>query len=51
MVNYLHENESEIILFIFLVKIFISEIKHSRFRRNDFEAIKTIGRGAFGEGI
>ena len=34
-----------------LVKFFLSEIKHSRFRRNDFDAFKTIGRGAFGEGI
>ncbi len=34
-----------------IVKTFILRIKHSRFNRNDFETIKTIGRGAFGEGI
>jgi hypothetical protein len=34
-----------------IVKTFTLRIKHSRFNRNDFETIKTIGRGAFGEGI
>jgi len=34
-----------------IVRTFISRIKQSRFNRNDFETIKTIGRGAFGEGI
>ncbi|CAF3538977.1 unnamed protein product [Rotaria sp. Silwood1] len=36
------------ILFI-LVKTFVSRIKQCRLNRNDFEKIKTIGRGAFGE--
>ncbi|CAF4359365.1 unnamed protein product, partial [Rotaria sp. Silwood2] len=31
------------------VKAFVSRIKQCRLNRNDFEKIKTIGRGAFGE--
>lgn len=34
-----------------VVRTFISRIKQCRINRNDFEMIKTIGRGAFGEGI
>ncbi|CAF4871670.1 unnamed protein product, partial [Rotaria magnacalcarata] len=30
-------------------KSFISRVKRCRFNRNDFETIKIIGRGAFGE--
>ena len=36
--------------FVFLAKQVISHVKNSRLTRNDFETIKTIGRGAFGEG-
>ena len=32
------------------MKTFSSRIKHNRLTRNDFESIRTIGRGAFGEG-
>jgi hypothetical protein len=52
MVNLFSFIDIKINLKLFeLVRTFISEIKHSRFRRNDFEPIKIIGRGAFGEGI
>ncbi len=39
-----------LILFL-IVKTFVSRIKQCRLNRNDFEIIKIIGRGAFGEGI
>lgn len=34
-----------------IVRTFASRIKQCRLNRNDFEIIKTIGQGAFGEGI
>jgi hypothetical protein len=34
----------------FIAKSFVSRVKRCRFNRNDFETIKIIGRGAFGEG-
>lgn len=37
-------------IFFFLAKQVIGHVKNSRLSRNDFETIKTIGRGAFGEG-
>lgn len=33
-----------------LAKLFVSRVKRCRLNRNDFETIKIIGRGAFGEG-
>ena len=37
-------------MFILLAKSFVSRVKRCRLNRNDFETIKIIGRGAFGEG-
>jgi hypothetical protein len=34
----------------FVAKSFVSRVKRCRLNRNDFETIKIIGRGAFGEG-
>lgn len=36
--------------FFFVAKSFVSRVKRCRLNRNDFETIKIIGRGAFGEG-
>lgn len=33
-----------------LAKTFVTRVKRCRLSRNDFETIKIIGRGAFGEG-
>ncbi|CAF3715488.1 unnamed protein product [Rotaria socialis] len=41
--------EKTIAEFIEYAKSFISRVKRCRFNRNDFETIKIIGRGAFGE--
>ncbi|CAF1261292.1 unnamed protein product [Adineta steineri] len=45
------KRETAITGFVEYIRTFISRIKQNRINRNDFETIKTIGRGAIGEVI
>ncbi|CAF1667799.1 unnamed protein product, partial [Adineta ricciae] len=47
--NVTLKKEKTIVEFLEYVGTFISRIKQCRVNRDDFQTIKTIGRGAFGE--